>query len=82
MSFWIPFLFGIGSCLASVGVYLFGHCLRLAAERDNWMKQAHALGRLLVARCNEPTEIVWRDDIPVLMPIAPVEWPEEIEVNR
>lgn len=82
MNFWIPFLLGIGSCAASLGVWLFGHCLRLAGERDDWMRQAHELARILAAHHGEQVKIVRRGGIPVLMPIEQVEWPEELEVKQ
>lgn len=81
MIFWIPYLLGIFSCAASLGVFLAGHCLRLAGKRDAWMQQAHVLARLLAEKCDEPMEIVWRDGIPVLTPVEAVEWPETLEVN-
>ena len=81
MNFWIPYLLGFLACAASLGAFLLEYCFRLTAERDNWMKQAHTIARVLAAKCDEPTEIVWRDGIPVLMPIEPVEWPTELEVN-
>ena len=82
MNFWIPFLLGIFACAASLGMYLLGHCLRLAAERDNWMRQAHELAQILAAHHGEQVKIVRRGGIPVLMPVEPVEWPETLEIEQ
>lgn len=84
MNFWVSYLLGFASCAASLGVFLFGHCLRLAAERDRWIHRYLTVTRLRSLQAgrgaDEPLmEVAWQGGIPV---VQPVECPHEIEVEN